>query len=226
MQNEQAQQAQKQSMVYEHTPRSRFLPSVEKVINAQGNSCSYRLSLVLESDRGTFFRRNSMAHKYIRPAHCGRHMRTKPGIAHIATTIVTLRRSGVTIRAIAASVGASRSGIHGLLARLGLSGMRPTRSRRPLIVSKHVRQAVALLTHPNARRLTCRQRVALQGWVRGMSSAAIATDLGIWPNSVCSLVATARQRIERPWRRRSRARRQPMAHLDDLLATLGKIVQH
>lgn len=207
-------------------PGSRFLPGAEKVHNAQGNSRNDRLSLVMESDHSPCFRRNPMAHEHIRPAHCGRHMRTKPGLAHIATQIVTLRRTGVTIRAIAASVGASRSGIHGLLARLGLGGVRPARSRRPMVLSQRTRQAVALLTHPNARRLTWRQRVALQGWVRGMSAAAIATDLSIRSSSVCSLIATARQRIARPWCRRSRARRQAKVDLADLLAAANKIVQH
>lgn len=148
-----------------------------------------------------------MIHGHLPSARPGRYMRTNQGLAPWAADIAALRRSGVTVRGIAASLGASRSGVHGLLARLGLAGVRPPRSRQPVALSRPAAEAVALLVHPLARRLTWRQRAALQGRVRGMATIAIAADLGIRPASVGSLVATARRRLGRPWRRRSRARR-------------------
>lgn len=139
--------------------------------------------------------------------HCGRHLRTRPLLATLAPEITAQRCSGVTVRAIALSLGASRSGVYGLLVRLGLAGTCPARCARPLVLDRRACEAVALLTHPHARRLTWRQRLALQGCVRGMTTTAIATNLGISATGVRSLIATARRRVERSWRRRSRARR-------------------
>lgn len=161
-----------------------------------------------------------MIHGHLQPARPGRYMRTNQVLVPWAPDIAALRRSGVTVRGIAASLGASRSGVHGLLARLGLAGVRPARPRQPVALSRTAAEAVALLVHPLARRLTWRQRAALQGRVRGMASVAIAADLGIRPESVCGLIATARRRMGRPWRRRSRARRPPPADLAALLAAM------
>lgn len=149
----------------------------------------------------------------LRRVHCGRHLRTKPYPAPLASEMAALRRSGVTVRGIAASLDASPSGVHGLLARLGLSGTRRQLSWQPVGLSRPAAEAVALLVHPRARRLTWRQRAALQGRVRGMATGAIARDLGIRQGGVRSLLATARRRLGKPWRRRSRARRVPPADL-------------
>jgi DNA-directed RNA polymerase specialized sigma24 family protein len=46
-----------------------------------------------------------------------------------------------------------------------------------------------------------------------MATEAIARDLGIRQGGVRSLLATARRRLGKPWRRRSRARRPPPADL-------------
>jgi FixJ family two-component response regulator len=117
-------------------------------------------------------------------------------------------------------MNASRSGVHGVLMRIGLAGYPLPRSRVVAALSRRAAEAVALLTHRHARRLTWRQRVVLQGRVRGLTTDAIAAELGIQPASVGGLVATARRRLDRPWRRRSRARRSPPADLAALLAAL------
>lgn len=146
-------------------------------------------------------------------ARCGRHMRTRAFPAPLAVEMVALRRAGATVRGIAACLGASPSGVHGLLARVGLAGARPPRSGKQVALARSAAEAVALLVHPRARRLTWRQRAALQGRVRGMPTEAMARDLGIRQGGVRSLLATARRRLGRPWRRRSRARRLPPADL-------------
>lgn len=146
-------------------------------------------------------------------ACCGRHMRTRAFPAPLAAEMAALRHAGVTVRGIAVCLGASPSGVHGLLARLGLAGTRPPLSGKRVVLSRRAAEAVALLVHLRARRLTWRQRAVLQGRVRGMATEAIARDLGIRQGGVRSLLATARRRLERPWRRRSRARRLPPADL-------------
>lgn len=146
-------------------------------------------------------------------ARCGRYMRTRAFPASLAAEMAALRHAGVTVRGIAASLDASPSGVHGLLARLGLAGTRPQLSGQRVALSRRAAEAVALLVHPRARRLTWRQRAVLQGRVRGMATEAIAADLGIRWDSVRALVAVARRRLARPWRRRSRARRPPPADL-------------
>jgi len=145
-------------------------------------------------------------------------------LAGLAAEIVALRRSGSTVRAIAAHLGISSSGVHGLLARLGLAGERPRRDPRRAWLPERTRGAIALLTDTCARRLTWRERVVLQGRVRGDPVEAIATDLGIRPGSVNGHVAAARGRLARPWRRRSRARRR-RCDLAAFIALMEK-VQH
>jgi DNA-binding NarL/FixJ family response regulator len=162
-----------------------------------------------------------MHHRHLRHDRRGSYLRTNATLANRAATIAVLRRSGVTIRAIAASVGMSRSGVQGVLARVGLAGVQPQRSRHPVVLSRRAADAVALLVHPLARRLTWRQRVVLQGRVRGLTTDTIAAELGIQPASVSSLVATARRRLGSAWRRRSRARRSPPADMATLLDVLG-----
>lgn len=141
-------------------------------------------------------------------------MRTNRPLTPLAPRIAALRRSGATVRAIATALAVSPVGVHGLLARLGLAGVRP-RTRQPL--PRSALAAIAILAHPKARRLTWRQRVVLQGRARGMTTAAIATDLGISPASVRSLVASARMVIARPWHRRPRTQRK-RCDLADLMA--------
>lgn len=161
-----------------------------------------------------------MPHGHLHGAIPGRHMRTSPALATLAPQVVALRRSGVTIRGIAASLGASRSGVHGLLARLGLAGMAWDRSRQPVVLSQRAMAAIGLLTHPCARRLTAAERTVLGGVVRGMTLRAIAANLGMRPSAIGERLAAARRRLGRPWRRRSRARRLPPADLAALLAAL------
>jgi hypothetical protein len=148
-----------------------------------------------------------MPHEPLHCPDCGSYMRTRPVLAGLAPRIVALRRSGVTVRGIAASLGASRSGVQGLLARLGLTGERPPRTRRPVLLSRKARAAIGLLTHPLARRLTWRERVVLQALVRGQTAQALAAEDGIGASALSERLHAARRRLARPWRRRSRARR-------------------
>ena len=161
-----------------------------------------------------------MPHCHLHGAIPGSYMRTRPVLAGLAPRIVALRRSGVTVRGIAASLGASRSGVQGLLARLGLAGERPPRTRRPVLLSRKARTAIGLLTHPLARRLTWRERVVLQALVRGQSAQALAPEAGVGASALSERLAAAQRRLARPWRRRSRARRHPPADLAELLTTL------
>jgi DNA-binding NarL/FixJ family response regulator len=132
------------------------------------------------------------------------------------------RRSGQSVRTIAQAMGRSRSGVQGVLARLGLAGRPWPRTRRPVVLSRRAEASVGLLLHPQARGLTWRQQAVLWGQVRGDPPARIAAHLGIRPDSIRWHVQAARQRLARlglgcqPVRRR-----RPGADLAVLPAALG-----
>jgi hypothetical protein len=146
----------------------------------------------------------------LRRDHFCHESRTNAVLPWEACQMAALRRSGVRVRAIAQAMGRSRSGVQGVLARLGLAGRPWPRTRRPVVLTRRAEAAVGLLCHPHARRLTWRQQAVLWGRVRGEPPGRIAADLGIRPDSIRWHVQAARQRLARlgrPWRRRSRARR-------------------
>jgi hypothetical protein len=136
--------------------------------------------------------------------------------------MAALRRSGVRVRAIAQATGWSRSGVQGVLTRLGLAGRTWPRTRHPVLLTKSAQVAVALLCHPQARRLTWRQQAVLWGRVRGEPPWSIATALGIRPDSIRWHVQAARQRLARLGRVRCRRvqRQDRDADLAALLAAL------
>src|SRR5262245_55111452 len=129
--------------------------------------------------------------------------------ADLAIAIATQRLAGSTVRAIAAHVGLSSSGVQGVLARLGLLGLgrgRALYGRLPPLPA-NARRAVRLLAHPRAHRLTARQRVILGLRARGLGTATIADHLGIGPSAVQGHLAAARYRIDRMQDRAPRCRR-------------------
>lgn len=148
--------------------------------------------------------------------------RTNAVLPWEACQMATLRRSGVRVRAIAQAMGRSRSGVQGVLARLGLAGRTWLRTRRPVVLTRRAEAAVGLLCHPQARRLTWRQQAVLWGRVRGEPPGSIAADLGIRPDSIRWHVQAARQRLARLGMGRCRRvlRRRPGADLAALLAAL------
>ena len=186
-----------------------------------GNSCRYRLTLVHVSECRPIFGANPLRHGHLHHQSRGSYLRTNPTLAAMATTIAAWRLAGWSIRSIAAQMGASRSGVHGILVRIGLAGYWSPGNHEAGRLSRRAAEAVSLLAHRHARRLTWRQRVVLQGLVGGLTTNAIAAELGIQPASVASLMVTARRRLSVPWRRRSRARRSPPADPATLLAALG-----
>jgi FixJ family two-component response regulator len=89
-----------------------------------------------------------------------------------------------------------------------------------VLLSRKARAAIGLLTHPLARRLTWRERVVLQALVRGQSAQALAPEAGVGASALSERLAAAQRRLAIPWRRRTRARRQPPADLTELVAAL------
>jgi hypothetical protein len=157
--------------------------------------------------------------RYHRACQESRTNAVRPGDAcHMAA----LRRSGVRVRAIAEATGWSRSGVQGVLTRLGLAGRTWPRTRHPVLLTRSAQAAVALLCHPQARRLTWRQQAVLWGRVRGEPPGSIAASLGVRPDSIRWHVQAARQRLARLGMGRCQRvpRRHPDADLAALLATL------
>ncbi len=122
-------------------------------------------------------------------------LRTSRFLAPLACRIAALRRAGARVRAIAGMVAASPSGVQGVLGRIGYAGRRWPQASRPVALSVQAREAIALLTHRRAPRLSWREREALAGRVRGESGERIAASLGISPAGDRALVASARRRI-------------------------------
>ncbi len=164
-----------------------------------------------------------MPHGHLHHEQRGSYVRTNGTLTAMATTIAARRLAGWSIRAIAAQVDGSRSGVHGVLVRIGLAGCCLPRSSTPVWLSERAREAVGLLVHPHARRLTWRQRVVLQGYVRGMATRAIAAELGVTSNAVRAQVIAAKQCGGQPWQRRSRARRATSITHGDVLALLHEL---
>jgi hypothetical protein len=158
----------------------------------------------------------------LRRDHFCHESRTNAVLPWEACQMAALRRSGVRVRSIAQAMGRSRSGVQGVLARLGLAGRPWPRTRRPVVLTGSAEAAVGLLCHPQARRLTWRQQAVLWGRVRGDPPWSIAADLGIRPDSIRWHVQAARERLARLGMGRCRRvlRRRPGADLATLLAAL------
>lgn len=113
----------------------------------------------------------------------------------MACRIAALLQAGGMVRAIAGMVAASPSGVQGVLARIGYAGHRWPQAPRPVALSAQAREAIGLLTHARAPRLSWREREALAGRARGESGDRIAATLGISPAGVRGRIASARRRI-------------------------------
>jgi DNA-binding CsgD family transcriptional regulator len=111
--------------------------------------------------------------------------------------------SGATWAQIAEREGISRQRVGRLLARVGCTRRRrhkadPNRpDARRGALARHVAEARAALLHPQAHRLTVRQRAALAWLAQGLQQTDIAKRMVTTPQNVRNLLVAARWRLDR-----------------------------